>query len=62
MKVTLNIRKDGGKTSYSPGLHWNEHTDKVFEAVDALRDTVRLCQATEHDPNYGESRYDLIES
>ena len=55
MKVTLDIQKRGGKTTYGrPGLNWSEHTDAVFEAVDALRDAVRLCQATAHDPHYGD--------
>jgi len=51
MKVTVDTT---GKTSYRPGLNWNEHTEAVFDAVDALKAVVRECQAAPHDPHYGD--------
>jgi hypothetical protein len=50
-KVTITQEK----SSYRPGLNWNEKTEAVFDAVDGLRAALRDCQALPHDPNFEES-------
>ena len=54
MKITVRVDEKETKTSYRPGLNWNEHTDAVFDAVDALKAAVRRCQTAEHIPGYGD--------
>ena len=56
MKVTIDWDPpediDRKVTFSKGGLHENEHTQSVWDALDALTNAVLACQDTEHKPGF----------